>query len=155
MMGYLRFRTAGEFPPRRLPLSVLLLLTSCMAAGQATGDLATLYGVIRDTNGRPVPNASVHLELRGSPDVALATNGDGAYRCAELRSGAYTLRAEKAGNGSASFGPVDISSREVKRVELVLRPQDTDNRPAIGEFFDEPQFTVAGITDTMNHGGHG
>src|SRR5438477_5777212 len=105
MMHHLRFFTAGEFLPRRLPCVVLLLLASCMAAAQATGDLATLYGVIRDTKGHPVPNASVHLELRGSPDVALSTNGDGAYRCAELRSGAYTLRAEKAGNGSAIYGP--------------------------------------------------
>ena len=155
MMHHLRFLTAGEFLPRRLPSVVLLLLASCMAAAQATGDMATLYGVIRDTKGHPVPNASVHLELRGSPDVALSTNGDGAYRCAELRSGAYTLRAEKAGNGSVIYGPVEIGSREVKRVDLVLRPPDSANLPASAEFFDEPQFTVAGITDTMNHGGHG
>jgi len=154
-MGRLRFCIAEEFPPCRLLLAVVLLLTTYMAFGQSSAELATLYGVVRDSKGHAIGSVSVHLHPLGAPELVLSTGSDGEYRCAQLRSGSYTLHVEKSGVGSATFGPFALSSREAKKIDLVLRPQDSANHPASGEFFDEPQFTVAGITDTMNHGGHG
>jgi tetratricopeptide (TPR) repeat protein len=45
----------------------------------------------------------------------------------------------------ASAGPFVISSNQVKTLDLILQVQ----------YFDQPQFTVAGVTDNTYRGGHG
>ena len=158
-MGCLRRLNAIKALPTRLPLLALLLLTCYIAHGQSAGntDFAILHGVVRDSEGHLVQGAAVHLELQGSQTITVPTDGNGNYRCAELHTGIYSLRAEKADVGIASFGPVHLREREMKQIDLVLRKSDgavasSSDKP---EFFDQPQFTVAGVTNTMNYGGHG
>src|SRR5262249_14243550 len=75
-----------------------------------------------------------------------------------LESGEYTVRAEKAGFRGVSFGPFTLRAGQNTRIDLQF---EAPQREAIGaasdppQFFDPPQFTVAGVTDAMNHGGHG
>ncbi|MGH9550101.1 MAG: tetratricopeptide repeat protein, partial [Terriglobales bacterium] len=59
------------------------------------------------------------------------------------------LRVAAAGYIQASFGPCVIGAKESKQLDLTL---EAGGAP---EFFDEPQFTVAGVTDGTNLGGHG
>ena len=158
-MGCLRRLNAIKALPTRLPLLALLLLTCYIAHGQSAGntDFAILHGVVRDSEGHLVQGAAVHLELQGSQTITVSTDGNGNYRCAELHTGIYSLRAEKADVGVASFGPVHLREREMKQIDLVLKKSDgavasSFDKP---EFFDQPQFTVAGVTNTMNYGGHG
>ena len=72
------------------------------------------------------------------------------------------LRAEMAGYSSAEAGPCVLGAGETKRLDLTLvssgaSQTSASNKPVAGspEFFDEPKFTVAGVTDGTNLGGHG
>jgi Tfp pilus assembly protein PilF len=76
------------------------------------------------------------------------TDAQGNYRFSALSAGTYTLRADMAGYTAAAFGPFTLAAKETKQVDLTLTP-------AAAEFFDEPNFIVAGVTDTNNRGGHG
>jgi tetratricopeptide (TPR) repeat protein len=65
--------------------------------------------------------------------------------------------------------PVSLAQQETKRIDLTLESTKASTsqsappvKPATGkpseqtpEFFDEPQFTVAGVTQATNSGGHG
>lgn len=152
----------AQHSSRLVVVAGLTLLAPLVARGQspAPPNAVTIRGFVRDSRGLPVPAASVHLQLQGATQiVTVQTDSNGAYRCAGLRTGVYTLRAEKAGDGEARAGPIDLGERQVNTIDLTLAPlaatpsqSSSAGRP---EFFDEPQFTVAGVTDTMNHGGHG
>jgi tetratricopeptide (TPR) repeat protein len=125
-------------------------------------DSATLQGSVRDWQGRPVAAASVYLRVEGGTQPLTAhTDSSGAFRFSELGEGVYTLRAELAGYGEATFGPCALGGKETKEVDLTLGSQ---KGPRSGkqsasfdtpQFFDEPEFTVAGVTEAMNPGGHG
>jgi tetratricopeptide (TPR) repeat protein len=51
--------------------------------------------------------------------------------------------------GEATFGPMTVSADDTKDIDLKLRPA---NR---AEFYDEPQFTVSGVSDVTAPAGHG
>jgi tetratricopeptide (TPR) repeat protein len=142
------------------------------ATAQAQG---TLQGRVRDSTGTPVANAAVFLQIATGKQTRTTqadithTDMDGKYRFAALRAGAYTLRVEMNGYGEAIVGPVSLGQKEMKDIDLTListKASTSRNappvKPATGkpgeqtpEFFDEPQFTVAGVTQATNSGGHG
>lgn len=109
--------------------------------------LATVRGTVRDSEGRP--RAAVTVQLK-SKDQILSVKSDsgGVYRFATPPAATYTLRAELSGHGEATFGPFVLTPNEDKLVDLTLAPQ----KP---EFYDQPTFIVAGVTDGANQGGHG
>ncbi|MGC2647620.1 MAG: tetratricopeptide repeat protein, partial [Candidatus Sulfotelmatobacter sp.] len=86
------------------------------------------------------------------------TDSAGAYSFSEVRRGNYSLRAEMAGYIPANSRPFILEPKESKAIDLTLdsvkseAAKPTGTRP---QFFDEPHFNVAGVTDTTNLGGHG
>jgi tetratricopeptide (TPR) repeat protein len=73
-----------------------------------------------------------------------------------------------AGYIVANFGPCALGPIEMKKVDLTLQPskastpQNSSPGTSSGtseaekpQYFDEPKFTVAGVTEAMNPGGHG
>jgi tetratricopeptide (TPR) repeat protein len=81
---------------------------------------------------------------------ALTTHADaeGKYQFTALRGSSYTLRAEMAGFATAASGPFVLANR-TKQIDLTLASASQ------AQFYDEPSFVVAGITDTNARGGHG
>ena len=147
---------------RWFAIALLALVPGFVAQGQSQDEPAhaiTVRGRVLDSHGLPVEAASVHLHLQGAPKpLTVVSNSNGEYRCSPPSAGLYTLRAEKAGYGVATVPPFELSSGQGKTIDLTLTPKaDTESArsPAPAEFYDEPQFTVAGVTDTMSHGGHG
>jgi len=78
--------------------------------------------------------------------------------------GNLCLRVEKTGYNQVTLSPCVIGPEKAKRVDLTLEATKVSQaqnaapaKSAAGspEFFDEPQFTVAGVTDGTNLGGHG
>jgi tetratricopeptide (TPR) repeat protein len=69
----------------------------------------------------------------------------GSYRFTGLAAGAYLLRVQASGSGEAPARSFTLGERETRKLDLTLEYA----------FFDEPNFIVAGVTDTMSHGGHG
>ena len=160
-------------------LAVMAALAPVRAQSQEPAGNITLRGTVqghvRDSNGRPMANATVFLHLVTGTESQAAqaqithTDSEGAYRFAALLAGVYTLRAEMNGYDGAIIEPVSLAQKEAKRVDLTLESTKASTsqsapptKPATGkpgeqtpEFFDEPQFTVAGVTQATNSGGHG
>ncbi len=176
--------TAGHFKrTRSCPIVVALLIALIsLASAQvqpetapAPMDRGIIQGRVLDLSGRPVANASVSLEIpegaqrRPKPVMTSQTDANGAYRFSNLHRGTYMLVAELAGHGGSSFGSIVLSQDEVRTVDLELgkpkslgtenSPPSTDSKVARATeapaFYDEPEFTVAGVTQATNSGGHG
>jgi tetratricopeptide (TPR) repeat protein len=115
-----------------------------------------IEGFVRDASGAGVAGASVRL-LRESIAVAtVVSDAKGFYRFSAVEPGKVSLQAEKVGFLTSSSGAFDVASGEMKSVDLTLAPASSGkNGSAAPEFYDEPQFTVAGVADIANHGGHG
>jgi tetratricopeptide (TPR) repeat protein len=111
-------------------------------------DSSALQGFVRDSQGKPVAAATVQLKTSGQTLTAV-TDAQGLYRFQALRAGSYTLHASESKLGAADFGPFPLAEQEAKKVDLTL---DSQSKP---QFFDEPTFIVAGVTDPALRGGHG
>jgi tetratricopeptide (TPR) repeat protein len=116
---------------------VIAIALSSLAIGQAT-----VEGTIRASDGRALAAVSVSIG-----DVSTRTDAAGKYRFDSVRAAKCTVRAQIAGYAEASSGPFELDGKTTKQVDLTLVPQ--------AAFFDEPNFVVAGVTDTVNRGGHG
>jgi len=65
-----------------------------------------------------------------------------------------------AGFNEITLDPCVVGATETKRVDLILvsttqAVSTTASPTEKPQFFDEPKFTVAGVTEAMNPGGHG
>jgi len=107
---------------------------------------ATVQGFVHDSHDKVVPGATVWLQLAGGKRLTTHTETDGSYRFTGLQEGPYTLHAETAGGEAGSVGPFRLGSQEAKKADLKL---------AKAEFFDEPNFVVAGVTTPSSGGVHG
>jgi tetratricopeptide (TPR) repeat protein len=118
---------------------------------------ATVEGTVCDPRHRPLSRATVTLEReRGAQPIVAQTDSQGRYRFSALSDGAYTLHAKLAGYWDATHGPIIAASGQVTSVVLLLEPAPSTkaDSPPI-EYSDEPEFTVAGVTDPTTLGGHG
>ncbi|MBZ5655628.1 MAG: tetratricopeptide repeat protein [Acidobacteriia bacterium] len=105
--------------------------------------------MVRDSLHQPVAGAEVHLQRENDTQTLDArTDSKGAFTFSALREGTYSLRASMMGKGKATVTPVTLRQNETNTLELTLSSEDLT-------FFDEPTFSVAGVTDTTNLGGHG
>jgi len=138
---------------------------SVQGQSQDPTDSATLQGSVRDSGGRPVTGATVYLQLKtGTQTLTTPTDAKGTYRFSALGEGVYTLRVRMAGYRDATLGPCALKLKEAKRIDVTLESATVSTpqggSPARSEaekpqFYDEPQFTVAGVTEAMSPGGHG
>jgi tetratricopeptide (TPR) repeat protein len=174
-----RLRHAKHFhslPPSRnfcsFAAAILLLILSATATLAQTPapeprPVITVSGTVRDSAGNPVADASVFFEEKATAALAeTKTKTDGTYSFLALRPGTYTVRAEKAGMRASAPGSLLLSLGERKRINLVLESAQAKESPspnaqksgsasAAMQFDDKPSFTVAGVTDWTNVGGHG
>ena len=146
------FRVAG----RLLVSAILFTLVQPDGPGDElaaqTRSAFTVVGTVRDSTGQPVADVRVFLEQAGAAKFVQAkTNVDGTFALAADRPGTYTLRAEKSGLHARTIEPFVLTAGENKHIDLVLASPST----AAIEFKDEPDFTVAGVTDWSNAGLHG
>jgi tetratricopeptide (TPR) repeat protein len=127
----------------------------------------TVIGTVRDSAGNPAADVSVFLEERAAASsLETKTKSDGTFSFLALRPGTYTVRAEKAGLRTPVSASLLLSPGEKKQLDLVLEPSQASqsssastkksgSSAAAMEFDDKPSFTVAGVTDWTNVGGHG
>ncbi len=135
----------------RRALVVLLLIPAAQAQSADTSGTGVVTGSAFDSHHVPIPAATVYLRPSGKNEWLKAqTDSAGIYRFTVL-SGTYMLRAETHGKDEASAGPFTIERNKLITVDLILQP----SAAAQPQFFDEPQFVVAGVTDNTYRGGHG
>lgn len=140
------------------------LLHEQVVDAQAAKGTSTVEGVVRDAGKLPIAGATVCLQAKDEQTLTALTDSAGAYRFSSVRQGTYTLRAGMAGCGETTSSPFDVRENESRTMDLTLAPRQKSEAQHISpdspspdppEFFDEPHFTVAGVTDTTNLGGHG
>jgi tetratricopeptide (TPR) repeat protein len=140
---------------------------------QGTGPAAAIEGKLQDGHGIPIAGASLSLTReqdtreKGSPSQIVVsqtviTDTQGHFRFPTLSAGTYSIRATIAGYDEASFPSLTVGTGEARHTTLTLnmRTLKKASKPdfkstAMPDFSDEPNFTVAGVTDTTNLGGHG
>lgn len=138
-----------------LAICVLSILLPLSLQSQ---DSSALRGTVRDAHGNPVAGATVQLHANdAAQSQAAPTDSQGNFSFTALRGGVYVLRAAATGYSDAEIPSLFLGQQETKTVDLVLQPAKNPassplQKPA---FFDQPQFTVAGVTDTTTLGGHG
>ena len=149
---HLRFERLG----RRTLLAVSGLLLSLSGLAQEPGQPTSLHGVVRDADGKAVGEASILMRKKDSMDNFLVhTDAQGGYTFTLLPGGVYSLQATKDGYAAAEVSAVFLRPRESKIIDLTLAPLSQGSSISAPQFFDQPQFTVAGVTDTTSLGGHG
>jgi hypothetical protein len=109
---------------------------------------SALQGLVHNPQGQPVAAATVQLKSDGRAFTAL-TDAQGSFHFPALDGGSYTIQVRKSGFGEVEFGPFPLQPQETRKLDLVLEPS------AKPQFFDEPTFIVAGVTDPSLSGGHG
>ena len=126
---------------------------------QVAAGNASLYGSVRDPAGKPIASATIHLEVDGEAELqATHTDAQGEYSFTGLSGGIYGLKAESAGYTNAAIPSIFVAAKEAKSLDLRLEPVKAASPPpsaSAPQFFDPPQFTVSGVTDTTSLGGHG
>lgn len=119
-----------------------------------------MEGVARDTANRPLVDVKVSLDdqVEGRTQITV-TDAEGRFRFGGVAAGTYLLRARKPGYVDRTDGPFAIARGEKKAVNLELAKEKGAEAGKSAaqpmEYSDEPQFTVAGVTDPSNVGGHG
>lgn len=144
-------------PAGLFPALLIFIFTFLFPPFLRSQDAASLRGSIRDSQTKPVADATVRLRLKEGTNIQTAhSDSQGNYAFDALPGGVYVLKAEKAGYSDAEISSIFFAPKEAKRVDLTLVSATTpaaDAGPT--EFFDQPSFAVAGVKDTTNLGGHG
>jgi tetratricopeptide (TPR) repeat protein len=143
-----------------LTLLVLFTLFPLRLHSQEREKSASLRGAVRDSQGKTVAGATVRLQCKDSQAQMVHTDSQGNYNFSAISSGVYVLRAEMAGYEDTEIPSLFLAPQKAKNLDLILLPakHSTTSQSAstqAPQFFDEPQFSVAGVTDTTNLGGHG
>ena len=139
-----------------IPGLAALVLLPLLALPLQSQDSASLHGTVRDAQGKPFAGATIRLQVKDTLQAQTAhTDSQGNYRFVTLHGGVYILRAEMVGYSDAELPSLFLGPNEAKNVDLTLLPSKAPLPARAPEFFDQPQFTVAGVSDTTNLGGHG
>ncbi len=158
----------------RCVLVAMTALTPLRAQSPGPAADGVVLGRVHDSAGKPLANAAISLETTAAtPQPVKAaeikySDANGEYRFAALPDGIYTVRVRKDGYEAATVSSVDVSKGVTRNVDIDLaivsktlsgsensRSRLEKSNPQQPEFFDEPQFTVSGVTQASNSGGHG
>jgi tetratricopeptide (TPR) repeat protein len=117
-----------------------------------------LSGTVLSAGGKPVDDASVKAEATGAHNpIETRTDASGAFAFSALRAGSYTFTAEKSGFHATIA--IVVSKGDRKHIDLTLEPSgdapSSSSQVPPMSFSDQPNFTVAGVTDWTAVGGHG
>ena len=102
-----------------LRLFFLCLLVAPGPAGAAPEPPGSLRGVVRTSDGLPLPGVAVVVQGPAS-ERRVTTGPDGSFRAA-LPAGSYTLRVDAPGLTLTQPQPVSIGAGETRQ-DLVLTP---------------------------------
>ncbi len=155
MISCFRLKT-GSLWIFTISATVVIVLSSLYAQSQARGT-TELCGTVRDGSDKPVVSATVILQAEGQTTPLLAqTDKGGQFSFQDLSQGTYALRVSAAGFAEASFKAISIvEGSKTFDVKLAALESGAASSSTAPQFFDQPQFTVSGMTDTTNLGGHG
>ncbi|MEO6815955.1 MAG: tetratricopeptide repeat protein [Edaphobacter sp.] len=117
----------------------------------------TIKGIVLDNNGKPVSEAVITLVKKdSSSNLEARSDAEGGFAFPSLLVGSYQLSAAMSGLHSHVISVAISSESGTEKVELILQKDGSAQSGAQAmEFSDQPNFTVAGVTDWTAVGGHG
>jgi tetratricopeptide (TPR) repeat protein len=142
---------------------LLISRSDAQESGAGCSDEGTILGVVIGSDGKPAQDTVVHLDKMAATEGAVTKSDPrGAFVFSSLPFGSYRLSAERS-NAQSQTIPVDVSAADCKQaVNLTLK---LDGHAAVSvpskpleqamQFADQPNFTIAGVTDWTAAGGHG
>jgi tetratricopeptide (TPR) repeat protein len=155
----------GAFSVIAAVISVFHLAALAQQTHTQHVDGVTIQGSVLNSAGKSVGDASVWLEQEGSlKRIETKTNAAGAFAFTTLAPGRYLLSAEKSGQKSHDTIVLASPEGDRKDIDLILDgsadirsdPKTPPPSPSQAmKFSDEPNFTIAGVTDWTAVGGHG
>jgi tetratricopeptide (TPR) repeat protein len=118
---------------------------------------AAITGVVLGLDGKPVSEATVTLEKKDhSGNLETKTQADGVFSFSSVSVGSYQLSAGRSGSHSHVASVAVPSESGTEKVDLILEKDGPAQSGAqTMQFSDQPNFTVAGVTDWTAVGGHG
>ncbi|HEY3705098.1 MAG TPA: carboxypeptidase regulatory-like domain-containing protein [Terracidiphilus sp.] len=100
-------------------LCSLIALTPLAARAQST--FGSILGTVRDPSGAVVAGADIKLVNTGTAaERAAQTDQDGNYAFNNIDTGAYELRLSAPSFATASLPGIQLTAREIRRVDFVL-----------------------------------
>ncbi len=159
-------------------VGVLAFCCDDPAAGQTVANSAQretkIAGKVCTVGGEGIAGATLWLEYDAdTAALEVMTGADGKYEFVVARGGRFKLKVMKDGFRDAGVDPIQVDEGRSKKVDVILEKEGakevgnaaekTDSSGSAGaqtsdkamEFSDEPNFTVAGVTDWSNVGLHG
>lgn len=142
-------------------LGIAAVLTALSYGQTRPAASSAIAGSVRDGFGNAIPDASVRLQAQGGArGEERKTDTSGNFGFSGLVPGTYVLSASK---GEQHSGEVTVNlarGSAIQRVDLTLANSTTaafdhKGQDAGIEFSDNPNFTVAAVTDWTAAGGHG
>ncbi len=135
----------------------LLVWIAAMGTGAAQAAHSfPVHGLVLDAGGNAVGGAVVRLEQTGGTLVREAKSDKGGeFRFAMVDPGTYAVSAEKGARKSRRVMVTVTEDTETRSVQLMLETADGKGGAMEMEFADQPNFTVAAVTDWTAAGGHG
>jgi hypothetical protein len=100
-----------------------MVLTLCVAPATFAQSISssTLRGVVRDSKGGLVPNATVKLvSVTNNAERQVTTNDDGAFVYTSVTPGAYKLRIEAPGFKAHEQTEFNLSPSDTRNLDVVL-----------------------------------
>ncbi|HEY6768098.1 MAG TPA: tetratricopeptide repeat protein [Candidatus Sulfotelmatobacter sp.] len=140
----------------RFLLAASLLYCALAIAAQAA--TFSIVGRVQEPQGAKISGARLTLQTQGGTLIQTTVSGpQGAFKFDSLPAGSYTLRARKEGYEEKTPVSISVETADATNVVLTLipAPASETGSAALPQFSDEPNFTVAGVTDPTNLGGHG
>jgi tetratricopeptide (TPR) repeat protein len=135
----------------RLLGAFVIIVVAFSVQAQQPHNTAIINGTIYDAGGHPLAGIVVTLQAGSQILRQEHTEAKGQYTFDQLPAGNYTVRAEGSasvpGSSSTSFS---VKDAETKTADLVLGSTDRQ-KP---EFYEEPTFTVAGVSESSGAGVH-
>ncbi len=110
----------------RLYIALLALLTLFAALAPGQTPVSQIFGVVRDTSGAVIPNATVVVEEAGTGQRYQAvTNAEGDFLVRALPPGKYSVSADFQGFKKTVRRGLTVTALENVRVDLVLEVGST------------------------------
>jgi len=160
-------RIRGELCCILSAVAAVTLLVPAATAQQAPAHCSggvTIQGRVLSFDGKPVRSAVVRLVNKlSSAATETRTDGTGSFSFASISKDSYRLSAEQSGAHTPVIDVAASSDTCARKVELMFPGTDvgTTNGEKPGpitqamEFADQPNFSIAGVTDWTAVGGHG
>lgn len=117
----------------------------------------TITGTVRNPAGQPIRGAEIQITPQSSTKMRRTTSdAEGRFSFSGLESGTYRISAAKDKAVSNSIVVSASATDDRLQADLVIETNPNPPSPAGQmEFYDQPSFTIAGVTDWTAAGGHG